>query len=190
MLTAELTPEGLEFETRPGCLTARPRFLATVPLLEGREEADLVELARVMRRGRWGRVRSSGARETTRGSSWSSSTAVSASLNLPGDRTVEIGRAGPRSGGRDRAARRPRAHDGCARDRDRNGAHAQPGGFRGAVSPTGSVCVHAEAPPRLAFHGTPSQSDPAPADALGGEVADPRAEVAARAFAELGLRRP
>jgi CRP-like cAMP-binding protein len=71
-------------------------FLSTVPLLEGRDEADLVELARVMRRRtvREGEMlwrQGDDARETVlivEGS-------VSASLHLPGNRTVEIGRAGP-----------------------------------------------------------------------------------------------
>ena len=72
-------------------------FLATVPLLEGREEADLVELARVMRRRtvREGEILwrqgddaremvfiVEGARRRRR-------------CSVPGDRTVEIARAGP-----------------------------------------------------------------------------------------------
>ena len=96
-------------------------FLATVPLLEGRE------------RGRPGgagagdapadgarRARSSGARATTRGSWCSSSTAPSRRrCSVPGDRTVEIGSGRSRGDGRrDRAARRRRAHDERARDRD------------------------------------------------------------------------
>jgi CRP-like cAMP-binding protein len=71
-------------------------FLATVPLFEGREEADLVELARVMRRRtvREGDIlwrQGDDAREMlfiVRGG-------VAASLHVLGDRTVEIGRAGP-----------------------------------------------------------------------------------------------
>lgn len=71
-------------------------FLATVPLLEGRAEADLVELARVMRRRtvREGEIlwrQGDDAREML----FIVDGAVSASLRLPGDRTVEIGRAGP-----------------------------------------------------------------------------------------------
>jgi CRP/FNR family transcriptional regulator, cyclic AMP receptor protein len=71
-------------------------FLATVPLLEGREEADLVELARVMRRRtvREGEIlwrQGDYAREMV----FIVHGAVSASLHVPGDRTVEIGRAGP-----------------------------------------------------------------------------------------------
>jgi CRP-like cAMP-binding protein len=70
-------------------------FLATVPLLEGREEADLVELARVMRRRtvREGETlwrQGDDAREML----FIVDGAVSAWLQLPGDRTVEIGRAG------------------------------------------------------------------------------------------------
>jgi CRP/FNR family cyclic AMP-dependent transcriptional regulator len=71
-------------------------FLARVPLLEGREEADLVELARVMRRRtvREGEIlwrQGDDAREMV----FMVDGAVSASLHVPGDRTVEIGRAGP-----------------------------------------------------------------------------------------------
>jgi len=70
-------------------------FLATVPLLEGREEAELVELARVMRRRtvREGEIlwrQGDHARELV----FIVDGAVSASLHLPGDRTVEIGTAG------------------------------------------------------------------------------------------------
>src|SRR5262245_25900442 len=71
-------------------------FLATVPLLEGREETELVELARVMGRRsvREGEIlwrQGEDARElllVVEGG-------VSASLQVPGDRTVEFGRAGP-----------------------------------------------------------------------------------------------
>jgi CRP-like cAMP-binding protein len=70
-------------------------FLATVPLLEGREEADLVELARVMRRRtvREGEIlwrQGDAAREVV----FVVDGTISASLQVPGDRTVEIGRAG------------------------------------------------------------------------------------------------
>ena len=51
MLTAELAPEARVRDARPGCLSGETvEFLATVPLLEGQDEADLVELARVLRR--------------------------------------------------------------------------------------------------------------------------------------------
>ena len=71
-------------------------FLATVPLLEGRDEADLLELSRVLRR------RTLPAGEVL----WSQGDRarelvfivegrVSASLHAPGGRLVEIGRAGP-----------------------------------------------------------------------------------------------
>jgi CRP-like cAMP-binding protein len=71
-------------------------FLATVPLLEGREEADLVELARVLRRRRVreGEIlwrQGDDAREMV----FIVEGGVSASLHVPGDRVVEIGRAGP-----------------------------------------------------------------------------------------------
>jgi CRP/FNR family cyclic AMP-dependent transcriptional regulator len=71
-------------------------FLATVPLLEGQDETDLVELARVMRR----RNVPEGAILWRQGDDPRELVvivdgAVSASLRVPGDRTVEIGRAGP-----------------------------------------------------------------------------------------------
>ena len=70
-------------------------FLATVPLLAGREEADLAGLARVLRRRtvRAGEIlwrQGEEAREMV----FVLDGAVSASLHLPGDRMVEIGRAG------------------------------------------------------------------------------------------------
>ena len=70
-------------------------FLAAVALLEGRSEADLVELARLMRRRtvREGELlwrQGDRARELV----FIVDGAVSASLHLPGDRTVEIGTAG------------------------------------------------------------------------------------------------
>jgi CRP/FNR family cyclic AMP-dependent transcriptional regulator len=71
-------------------------FLANIPLLEGREEADLAELSRVMRRrtvpeGEILWRQGDDAREMV----FIVDGAVSASLHVPGDRTVEIGRAGP-----------------------------------------------------------------------------------------------
>ena len=71
-------------------------FLATVSLLEGQEEADLAELARVVRRRRVreGEVlwrQGDDAREMV----FVVDGTVSASLQVPGDRTVEIGTAGP-----------------------------------------------------------------------------------------------
>jgi CRP-like cAMP-binding protein len=71
-------------------------FLATVPLLEGREQADLVALARVMRRrtvpeGEILWHQGDVAREMV----LIVDGAVSASVRVTGDRTVEIGRSGP-----------------------------------------------------------------------------------------------
>jgi CRP-like cAMP-binding protein len=71
-------------------------FLAAVPLLEGQDEADLVELARVLRRRTvpGGEIlwrQGDDARELM----FVVDGVVSASLHVPGDRTVEIGRAGP-----------------------------------------------------------------------------------------------
>jgi CRP-like cAMP-binding protein len=72
-------------------------FLATVPLLEGREDADLLELARVMRRrtvpeGEMLWRQGDAAREML----FIVDGAVSASLRVAADRTVEVWRAGPR----------------------------------------------------------------------------------------------
>lgn len=71
-------------------------FLATVPLLEGHPEADLFELARMLRprKVRDGEVlwrQGDEAREVL----FVVDAIVSMSLQQPGDRTVEIGRAGP-----------------------------------------------------------------------------------------------
>jgi CRP-like cAMP-binding protein len=71
-------------------------FLATVPLLEGRGEADLVELARAMRRrtlqeGELLWRQGDDAREMV----FVVDGGLSASLHVPGDRTVQIGSAGP-----------------------------------------------------------------------------------------------
>jgi CRP/FNR family transcriptional regulator len=71
-------------------------FLANLPLLEGRAEADLVELARMLRRRNVeaGEIlwhQGDDAREMV----FIVDGVVSASLHLPGNRTVEIGRAGP-----------------------------------------------------------------------------------------------
>jgi CRP-like cAMP-binding protein len=71
-------------------------FLATVALLEGREEADLLALARVMRRrtvpmGETLWRQGDAARELV----FVVDGVVSASLRVPGDRTVQIGTVGP-----------------------------------------------------------------------------------------------
>jgi CRP-like cAMP-binding protein len=71
-------------------------FLATVPLFEGRDEADLVELARVLRR----RTVSAGEALWSQGDLarelvFIVEGGLSASLHVPGEREVEIGRAGP-----------------------------------------------------------------------------------------------
>lgn len=71
-------------------------FLATVPLLEGQEEADLAALARVVRRRtvRQGEVlwrQGDEAREML----FVVDGTISASLQAPGDRTVDIGSVGP-----------------------------------------------------------------------------------------------
>ena len=71
-------------------------FLATVPLLKGQQEPDLVELARVMRR----RTLRKGQIVWRQGDDASEmlvivNGALSALLDMPGDRTVEVARAGP-----------------------------------------------------------------------------------------------
>jgi CRP-like cAMP-binding protein len=71
-------------------------FLATVPLLEGQSEAELADLARVVRRrtaraGEFLWHQGDDAREMV----FIVDGAVSASMRLPGGRTVEIGTAGP-----------------------------------------------------------------------------------------------
>jgi CRP-like cAMP-binding protein len=71
-------------------------FLASVPLLEGQQEADLVELARIVRRRtlREGQIvwrQGDEAREML----MIVNGAVSSLLDVPGERTVEIARAGP-----------------------------------------------------------------------------------------------
>src|SRR6516162_2274886 len=71
-------------------------FLASVRLLEGLDEADLAELARVTRRRT---VREGQALwrqgEVGREVFFVVEGAVATSLRVPGDRTIEIGRAGP-----------------------------------------------------------------------------------------------
>ena len=70
-------------------------FLAGIPLLQGREEADLVDVARVLRR----RTVRKGELLWRQGDDalemvFVVDGALSASLSLPGDRSVEIGSAG------------------------------------------------------------------------------------------------
>jgi CRP-like cAMP-binding protein len=71
-------------------------FLATVPLLEGRGESELLELARVLRRRALpeGEILWSQG-EPARELAFVVEGGVSASLHVPGGRVVEIGRAGP-----------------------------------------------------------------------------------------------
>ena len=112
-------------------------FLATVPLLEGREEADLVELARVMRRRtlREGEVlwrQGDEAREMV-------FVVDGARLGVAAaaGRSRGRGRHGrPRGHGRrDRDARRRRAHDERARDRGRRPCSPSAGRLRRAARP-------------------------------------------------------
>jgi CRP-like cAMP-binding protein len=162
-------------------------FLATVPLLEGREEEDLVELARVLRRRtvQEGEIlwrQGDDAREVV----FIVDGAVSASLHLPGDRAVEIGRAG-----RGEVVGEIGLLDGE--------------GHTMSVRVTETATVLALG--RADFAALLARQDPPTfrlkrrlaallsarhrnqlrhlADSLGGEVAGPTAEDAARAFAEL-----
>jgi CRP-like cAMP-binding protein len=71
-------------------------FLATVPLLEDQQEANLVELARVMRR----RTLREGQIVWRQGDDAGEMLVIvegclSALLDMPGDRTVEVARMGP-----------------------------------------------------------------------------------------------
>ena len=162
-------------------------FLATVPLLEGREEADLVELARVLRRRRvregellW--RQGDDAREML----FIVDGGVSASLNVPGDRVVEIGRVGPGEvvgeialldgGGHTTSVRVTETATVLALGRVDFAtllAHQDPSAFR--------------LKRRLAAHLTALHRTQLRhlAASLGGEVAGPPAEDAARAFADL-----
>ncbi len=71
-------------------------FLATVPLLEGREQSDLAEIAQFVRRKemRAGELLWRQG-ETGREMVFIVEGGVSASLHVPGDREVEIARSGP-----------------------------------------------------------------------------------------------
>ena len=71
-------------------------FLATIPLLEGREQADLAEIALFVRRKtmREGEILWRQG-ETGREMVFIVEGGVSASLHVPGDREVEIARSGP-----------------------------------------------------------------------------------------------
>jgi CRP/FNR family cyclic AMP-dependent transcriptional regulator len=162
-------------------------FLATVPLLEGREEADLVELARVLRRRRVreGEIlwrQGDYAREML----FIVEGGVSASLHVPGDRVVEIGRAGPG---------------------EMVGEIALLDGGEHTMSVRATETATVLALSRVVFAGLLARQDPSAfrlkrrlaalltarhrtqlrhlAFSLGGEVAGPPAEDAARAFAEL-----
>ena len=139
-------------------------FLATVPLLEGREEADLVELARVMRRRtvREGEIlwrQGDDAREMV----FIVDGAVSASLHVPGDRTVEIGRAGPGEMVGEIGLLDGEGHTMSVRVTETATVLALGRlDFAALLAGQRSVGVQAEAPPRVALHRTPSQPAPAP----------------------------
>ena len=112
-------------------------FLATVPLLEGRDDADLAALARVVRRrtvreGEFLWRQGEEARELV----FMVDGSVSASLHLPGDRTVEVWRAGRGETVGEIALLDGKGHTHeRTRDRDRNDARAGPGGVRRAARP-------------------------------------------------------
>ena len=120
-------------------------FLATVPLLEGRDEADLAQLARMVRRRTvpagevlW-RQGDDGARAGVRRRRRGLGLAARAGGSQRRDRPSRA-RGDCR---RDRAARRRRAHDERARDGDRDGARARPAGLRSAARRPASVGVRA-----------------------------------------------
>jgi CRP/FNR family transcriptional regulator, cyclic AMP receptor protein len=162
-------------------------FLATVPLLEGLEEADLAALARVVRR----RTVREGETLWRQGGEprellFVVDGALSASLRLPGDRTVEIWKAG-----RGEALGEIALLDG--------------NGHTMSVHVTETATVLALG--RLEFAALLARQDPSAfrlkrglaalfisrmrnqfgnlAVSLGGEPAGPRAEDAARTFADL-----
>jgi CRP-like cAMP-binding protein len=167
-------------------------FLATVPLLEGHEEADLAALARVVRQRtvREGETlwrQGEEARELV----FIVDGAVSASLHVAGDRSVEIWRAG-----RGEVLGEIALLDG--------------NGHTMSVRVTETATVLALG--RVEFAALLARQDPSAfrlkralallftsrlrnqlgnlALSLGGEAADPRAEDATRTFAELEYRGP
>ena len=162
-------------------------FLATVPLLEGREEADLAELAGVLRRRRvqegellW--RQGDEARELV----FVVEGGVSSSLQVPGGRVVEIGRAGPGvmvgviplldGGEHTMSVRATEASTVLALGR----VH-----FAGLLARQDPSAFRLKR--RLAALLTARHRDQLRhlAASLGGEVAGPPADDAARAFAEL-----
>jgi CRP/FNR family transcriptional regulator, cyclic AMP receptor protein len=162
-------------------------FLARNPLLKGRDEADLAALARMLRRrnARAGQLlwrQGDESRElvlVVEGG-------VSASLHVPGDRVVEIGRAGPG---------------------EMVGEIGLLDGGEHTMSVTATEATTLLALPRADFAALLARQDRSAfelkrrlvslftsrlrnqlaslAESLGGGVAAPRAEDAARAFAEL-----
>jgi CRP-like cAMP-binding protein len=162
-------------------------FLATVPLLADRDEEDLEALARVVRR-RTVRAGETLWRQGEEGREllFVVDGALSASLRLPGDRTVEVWRAG-----RGEAVGEIALLDGNGHTMS---VH---------VSETATVLALG----RLEFAALLARQDPSAfrlkrslaalftsrlrnqlgnvAQSLGGDVAGPRAEDAARTFAEL-----
>jgi CRP-like cAMP-binding protein len=162
-------------------------FLGTVPLFEDQEERELVELARVMRR----RTMQEGEILWSQGDDAREMVvivdgAVSASLHLNGDRTVEIWAGGPREVVGEIALLDGEGHTMSVR-----------------VTETATVLALG----RVEFAGLLARQDPSAfrlkrrlaslfatrlrkqlghlADSLGGDVADPPAGDPARAFAEL-----
>jgi CRP-like cAMP-binding protein len=162
-------------------------FLATVPLLDGRDEATLADLARILRRRTIAKdevVWRQG--EDGREMLFVVEGALSASLHVPGNRTVEIGRAGPGDtvgevalldgGPHTMSVRAVKTTTAFALGRVDLAALLAPQdaaafGLRRAVA----ALLTARHRNQLAHL----------ADSLGGDAAGPRAEDADRAFAEL-----
>ena len=161
-------------------------FLAGVPLLEGREEADLVELARVMRRrtlqeGELLWRQGDDARELV----FVVDGVLSASLQLPGNRSVEIGSAGPREAVGEIALLDGRGNTMSVRATETATVLALGRmDFAALLAPL-IAGVRTEAPPRVAPQLAPPQSAPAPCALARRRRRLPSAEDAARAFSEL-----
>ena len=136
-------------------------FLATVPLLEGRDEADLAGAgaggapADGARQARCSGARASEARELV----FIVDGSVSASLHLPGDRTVEIWRGGPGETVGEIALLDGKGHTMSVRVTETATMLALGRvEFAALLARHDPSAFQAEAPPRLGVHLTPSQS--------------------------------
>lgn len=162
-------------------------FLATIPLLEGREGTDLVDLVRVLRRrtvqeGELLWRQGDEARELV----FIIEGGLSASLHVPGGRVVEIGRAGPREMVGEIALL-----DGGAHTMSVSATEATTLLALGRADFTALLARQDSSAFRLKrrlaslFTARLRNQLASLADSLGGGMARPPAEGAARAFAEL-----